>query len=346
MTYTVTTHPNKTICLVDMNQEPSHLFSDILIKSLDWYIKSNKKILIINNKTWYASGIICRQCGYIPKCTHCDIPISIHLDHQHLPYHICHICKTIYQQITQCAVCKSQLVSDYGMWNQKLAEWIADRYYCRSVIIDSKHTRSLTKIQKLHQQINQHTIIISTSVLIRPIPQWTPDLIIIFNADTWLQIPDRDSDRRQFQMIYELLVSHPTNHYLIQTHSPSHPVLNYISTMDPWWFDIQYQHYLQSHHYPPYGELCLIIYRSQIEDRLFSKINTLYQDLLYLREKMWLDIEIYATPPLIYKIYDSYRYHIIIKGIKIRDFVDQAYSQLDISRKWFYLDWMPVSLLG
>ena len=126
---------------------------------------------------------------------------------------------------------------------------------------------------------------------------------------------------------------HQTSHYIIQTHNPQHHVFLHACKLDSQGFHMQMQTYLQTHGYPPYGELCLILYKHQIEERMFAKINTLYQDLLYLREKMSLDIEIYATPPLIYKIYSTYRYHIIIKGKSIREFVDYAYHALNIHSK-------------
>jgi len=66
--------------------------------------------------------------------------------------------------------------------------------------------------------------------------------------------------------------------------------------------------------YPPFGEICVILYKNEIEESLFTKVDTLYKDLLYLKEKYELkDIEIYSTPPLIYKMFGKYRYNIILK---------------------------------
>jgi primosomal protein N' len=66
--------------------------------------------------------------------------------------------------------------------------------------------------------------------------------------------------------------------------------------------------------YPPFGELCVILYKNEIEESLFTKVDTLHKDLLYLKEKYQLkDIEIYSTPPLIYKMFGKYRYNIILK---------------------------------
>jgi hypothetical protein len=56
------------------------------------------------------------------------------------------------------------------------------------------------------------------------------------------------------------------------------------------------------------------LYKNEIEERLFNKVDKLYKELLYLKEKyMMNDLEIYSTPPLIYKIFGKYRYNIILK---------------------------------
>ena len=329
-----------------MNHETSHIFSDVFKDTLTSYISQHKKILIINNKKWYASGYLCRQCGYIPKCRSCDVPIAVYLDTHGIHYSMCHICKTTYPNPVQCNVCQGAVVTDYGMGNQKLAERIWSTMYVNALIVDSQHTRSLAKIKHVHSLLATHNVVIATNIMTRPCFGWTADVIVVFNADSALQIPDFDTDRKQFYVLYELLTAHHTTNYIIQTHNPTHPVYQYLCSLDLGGFDQRNKVYMQTHDYPPYGELCLISYKHQIEERLFGKINTLYQELMYLREKIQSDIEIYATPPLIYKIYNTYRYHIILKGSKIRDFVDYAYKTLDIRSKWFRIDRKPVSLVG
>ena len=66
--------------------------------------------------------------------------------------------------------------------------------------------------------------------------------------------------------------------------------------------------------YPPYADLCVILYKNEIEEKVFNKVNQLYKELLYLAQKYQMkDIEIYSTPPLIYKMFGKYRYNIILK---------------------------------
>ncbi len=66
--------------------------------------------------------------------------------------------------------------------------------------------------------------------------------------------------------------------------------------------------------YPPYAELCVILYKNEIEEKVFTKVDQLYKELLYLAEKYQMkDLEIYSTPPLIYKMFGKYRSNILLK---------------------------------
>ena len=48
----------------------------------------------------------------------------------------------------------------------------------------------------------------------------------------------------------------------------------------------------------------LLTAKDEIEQKLFNKVDQLYKELLYLQEKYQLkELEIYTTPPLVYKIF-------------------------------------------
>lgn len=77
-----------------------------------------------------------------------------------------------------------------------------------------------------------------------------------------------------------------------------------------------------------------MLYKDEIEQKLFNKVDQLYKEMLYLQEKYQLnELEIYTTPPLIYKIFGKYRYQIIIKGKEVRNFMDIVYTKLNLGKK-------------
>ncbi|USN55230.1 MAG: hypothetical protein H6765_01115 [Candidatus Peribacteria bacterium] len=72
--------------------------------------------------------------------------------------------------------------------------------------------------------------------------------------------------------------------------------------------------YRKLHNYPPYTDMCIIRYKHEVEERLYNSVNKLNQELLFLKESYGMNqLEIYTTPPLVYKVYHKYRYNIILK---------------------------------
>ena len=67
----------KSIFLVNMTKEITPYFSQLAIQGIEKYLKQGKKIWILVNKKGYSGGIICHDCGHIPKCKNCDVSISI-----------------------------------------------------------------------------------------------------------------------------------------------------------------------------------------------------------------------------------------------------------------------------
>jgi hypothetical protein len=57
------------------------------------------------------------------------------------------------------------------------------------------------------------------------------------------------------------------------------------------------------------------------------------------------DMEIFTTPPLIYKVFWKYRYNIILKWKEVRNFMDIVYTKLSLNRKGFKINWMPETMV-
>jgi hypothetical protein len=57
------------------------------------------------------------------------------------------------------------------------------------------------------------------------------------------------------------------------------------------------------------------------------------------------EMEIFTTPPLIYKVFWKYRYNIILKWKEVRNFMDIVYTKLSLNRKGFKINWMPETMV-
>lgn len=346
MNYEKFQHKDKNIFLVDMTKELNPYFSEIVQMSIEKHLTEGKKIGILVNKKWYASGIICQKCGHIPQCKKCSVSISYHKITSWETIGLCHICKTQYNVPTSCPNCRSEKIKDFGLWTQKVAEFLKKEFTTDAIVIESETVNSPNKISRLQDALQNAPIIIWTSLLCSPIQSHPFDLVIFLNADFGLNIPDYTSAEKNFYFLYEAFIKHQAKHFIVQSFNPDHYSIRNACKLDKDWFYEVDNKFRQENNYPPFAELCVILYKNDIEETMFTKVDTLHKELLYLKEKYELkDIEIFSTPPLIYKMFGKYRYNVILKGKQVKEFMDIVYPKLNLAKKGFKVDWMAESIV-
>ncbi len=336
----------KSIFLVNMTKELAPHFSQLALNGIEKYLKQGKKIWILVNKKGYSWWVICHDCGHIPKCKNCDVSISYHRLESGETIGLCHICKTQYNIPTSCPACHSKKIKEFGLWTQKVAEFLKNEFNKDSLIIESESVNSPNKIKRLQEEIANHQIIIWTSLLTCP-PNNAPfDLVLFLNADLGLNIPDYTSAERNFYFLYETFVKHTTANFIVQSFNPDQYSIRTACQMSKEKFYEKDNEFRKANEYPPFGELCVILYKNEIEESLFTKVDTLHKELLYLKEKYQItDLEIYSTPPLIYKMFGKYRYNIILKWPNVRNFMDIIFTKLNLAKKGFKVDRMAESIV-
>lgn len=189
-----------------------------------------------------------------------------------------------YSTFSDCPQCH-KLMSGYGVGIQMIAQECEHLFGYSPVIVSASTSGSLSKSQALLSHISSNPLIVATSLLQVPLIDKI-GLIVLQNANT-PAIPDINTQVNHFQFLQQLFTHHIAPHILLQTSSPDHYVLQCALNETP---EIFYQkdHSMRiKHHYPPYGEICIITYRHETESVLYSKVNTLFHDLLSLRTKSY-----------------------------------------------------------
>lgn len=342
-----TIHPSwKKIVLVDKRTTSGYPFCDELDEKIRKVFSTWWRVVILWPKANFSSGMTCVDCGHIPMCQHCDLAIARHKDTHGQFFGLCHLCKTYYPATGTCATCHGHQFENYGYGLQHLAEQIKKNYGIESTILERTQANSLPKIQKLMQHIPSSRCILSTNLLSEPPVNLPIDLLIVTHADKWLQSPDLYAARRTYSFLQELCTKYTCPEIRLHTYDTEHPAIQYAIQ----WKDSEMKNYEDNRRkrfsYPPYSELCVLLYKHEIENKLYTTVNKLYQELLFLKSSYQQDhLEIYSTPPLIYKAFGKFRYHIVLKWPDLRHFMDIAFSKLKISSRGFKVDWEPQNLI-
>lgn len=333
------------IFLVDMKEDSwAGVFSTLTKKTLQSYLPKGKKVLILGWKDWVSTGVQCKDCGFIPKCIHCDIPIAYHRDQAWQTFWLCHICKTSYPAIVSCGNCGSYEIEFFWTWLQKIQEMVLQiAPECKITTITSANANSLPKIQKLTEQIAQTQCIIATPLLqIAPVG-WSPDAVVVIHADSSLAVPDWKVGEHCYYTLDAIIKNYacPT---IFQVYNTQHHAIQAACKQDEEFFWKEENAFREGYVYPPYGQLAVLLYKHEIESTMFTRVHKLYQELLFLQKQDNFDGEIFATPPLVYKMFDKYRYNIVVKWKQIRPFLEKAFVDLKIRDRGFKIDWLPENI--
>lgn len=325
-----------------MTRERQRPFSELTDKWIKKYLKDWKNILIINNKKWRSTGVMCHDCGHIPHCKQCDIAIAWHKDADENLFGICHICKAHYSFESTCSKCDNHDVQLYGIGNQQLMSQIKTDYDTTPLLIESQIANSPNKIKKIQAAIewSKPQIIVGTSLLTSSQRLRKPDLVILLSADLWLHNPYYTASWSNFCFLSDCIFQQECEQFILQSYNVEHRSIHLACLWDLEKMKEEELAQRSEYHYPPTTQMCTLLYKHEIEDRLYTSTHKLYQELLYLRDQYEMsDLEIFATPPMIYKMYGKYRYQIIMKWSDLRNFMDIAYSKLKIYSRWFKVDW-------
>ncbi|HKL44098.1 MAG TPA: hypothetical protein VJ892_02340, partial [Candidatus Absconditabacterales bacterium] len=331
MNYELFDHDSKKIFLVDMTREPDYIFSELAKSGLSKYIRQGKKIGILVNKKGYSGGIFCRKCGFVPKCDKCSVNISYHKINSG-KIGLCNICKSQYDFPQKCPHCGSTEIKEFGIGTQQVSELIENEFKTKTQIIESESANSKKKIKEILSQ-KDIQIYIGTSLLNTPIQGLNLDLIIFLNADLGLNIPNYSAEYNNFNFLYDTFKSHSCNNFIVQSFNPEHYSIRNACKLDKKNFSQKDNEFRKNNNYPPFADVCVLLYKNEIEEKLFNKIDKIHKELLYLKEKYKMnELEIYSTPPMIYKIFGKYRYNIILKGKNLRNFMDIVYTKLNLTQ--------------
>lgn len=345
MNYTKYTVRWKNIFLVDMRNETSPNFSLLLKNILTTKLNTDEKFLIIWQKKWFAWGIICQKCWNIPNCSMCDIPIWYHQISDWTFIWLCHICKHQYDFPKKCVKCNSTEINMYGIWYQQIQEILNKYWYSKSTILDTEKIRSPKKYADFITEIKNSQILIWSSMITTPSNHFKPSFAIVLNGDIWLNIPDFAVNEKHYLWLLDLINRFTWENIIIQTSKPEFRSYQAALLDNPDLFYNPERAFRKKSWFPPFSEFALILYKNEIEERLYTKVNQLFQELLYLKEKLKFEWEIFSTPPLIYKTFGKYRYNIVIKGKNVHSFLEQCHVLLKLNKQWFKIDRLPQNLL-
>ncbi|QDK68940.1 primosomal protein N' [Bacillus halotolerans] len=307
------------VSLVDMREELRNgnrsMFSIELMEKLEETIAKGEQAVLFLNKRGYSSFVMCRDCGYVPQCPHCDISMTYHRSGQRMK---CHYCGHEEPVPHTCPECGSDHIRFFGTGTQRVEEELTKVLpHARVIRMDVDTTSRKGAHEKLLSAFGEGRadILLGTQMIAKGLDFPNVTLVGVLSADTTLHIPDFRSAEKTFQLLTQVSGragrhEKPGN-VIIQTYTPSHYSIQLTKTHD---YETFYQHEMahrREQSYPPYYYLALVT----VSHEEVAKAAVTAEKIAHLlKANCGADTKILgpsASP--IARIKDRYRYQCVIK---------------------------------
>jgi len=220
--------------------------------------------LLLVNRKGTASFVRCRDCGEIPSCQPCRMPFRYYAEPMNTtssgaqitiqPELRCHRCGSSAVLPPVCPACGSANFRPVGAGVQRIAALASAAAPGRAVVCFDRDIKGAKrKIFPSLLKTGQVEILVATRAAFGLSAVKNVPLVAVIDPDLALQQPDFRATERTYQM---LAVARETasEHFIIQTHLPNHPVYHEFEAHDGGWYGLELDN-RQSLGYPPFGRL-------------------------------------------------------------------------------------------
>lgn len=332
----VNQRPLPPVELIDMTQpeyqSQYYEFSQPLIDKIRERLEAKEQVVILLNRRGYASYLLCRECGFIPRCPRCDISLTYHKADQRMK---CHYCDYHEGVPHACPQCNSQHIRTHGVGTQKIAEVLGQIFPQAKVTrMDNDTTRQKGQYYQLLKEFEEKRtdILLGTQMIAKGLDFENVTLVGVINADTSLNLPDFRSGEKTFQLMTQVSGragrGDKPGEVLIQTYNPDHYVMNYIKHHNYTGF---FYHEMKRRHvtqYPPYFFTTLITVSSKQQGKALEEIYKIKSYLSQLPQATQGQlIMIGPSRSQLAKINEYYYFNILLK-YKDKDLIGASFMEI------------------
>lgn len=322
--------------LLEMRQGNNQIFSIPLYYELKNVIEQKKQAMIFINRRGFSSFQRCRQCGYVAKCSDCDVSLVYHVYENKLK---CHYCGKRYHALDVCPSCGSTDIKQGAIGTERVVEELHKLFPDVKILRMDNDT---TSKKNGHRQIlnefrnSKPAILVGTQMIAKGHDFEDVLLVGIVDADQSLYQSDYRSIERTFQLITQVAGragrSSQQGKVILQTYSPKHYVYRFATNYDYKGFFKKEANLRKVTNFPPYARIVRILFTHENENIVANECKLCYNKVKEIKEKykddfVYLDV---MKAPL-NKIKGKYRYQIMMrfKLDKADEIEKQVYETVD-----------------
>ncbi len=252
------------VTLVDMAEQRKKKLNDGILSAplktaLTGAMKEGMQGIVFQNRRGFAPVVVCRQCGWSPRCENCDVSLVYHKRTDLLK---CHYCGYTRMLPKTCPACGSNDIATYGYGTERIADEIHEKFPGQRVArMDLDTTRNKDSYQEIIEEFASHEtdILVGTQMVSKGLDFERVKVVGVVNADTLLNFPDFRSNERAFNMLEQVAGRagrrKEKGEVIIQSTKPSDRILKYVKAHD---YGSYYESEIrerEKYGYPPFSKV-------------------------------------------------------------------------------------------
>lgn len=221
-------HPQfKIIDICD--QRLMHGMSKELLGAIRQHLDNNNQVMIFLNRRGYAPTLMCHKCGWIAKCSNCDVNMTLHSQPVYLHCHHCNLRQPV---MRECPSCDGRTLFNVGVGTEQL-ELALSKYFSDAEVvrIDRDTTRKKGELDKILNKVRngKKQILVGTQMIAKGHHFPNVTLVGVINVDHGFFSADFRTAERIGQLLIQVAGragrAEKPGEVLIQTHHPDNSLL-------------------------------------------------------------------------------------------------------------------------
>ena len=322
--------PLPQVRVVDMAAEfasgSRSMFSAALRIGLAQELSAGRKAVLLLNQRGFAKFLLCRECGFVPKCPHCDTSLTYHERGNFL---ICHHCGHRVSTPPVCPKCSSPYLKKFGAGTQRVEDELRALLDGMEGVgagvpiirMDADTTSGKGAHERLLGQFAaaDAAVLLGTQMIAKGLDFDDVTLVGVINADTQLSLPDFRAHERTFDLIEQVAGragrAGLPGRVLVQTYEAASPPIRAAAAYDRALFlrdELPKRRLLG---YPPYVRMGNVLVWGAHEADVAALARELQRDLEGLVRDYGGDgwSVLPANACVLAKLRNTYRWHVVVK---------------------------------
>ena len=249
-------------------------FSPRLLEAIQESLDNNKQVILFKNRRGFVPIVECQDCGWIPKCEHCDVSLTMH---KNINLLTCHYCGYTYAIPKVCPKCGGIHLRGRGFGTEKIEDQIMELFPEAKVArMDLDTTRTKNAYARIIEDFayGKTNVLIGTQMITKGLDFDRVQLVGILDADSMLNYPDFRAYEHSYMMLQQ--VSGRAGRkgkqglVILQTKSADLPVIEQVAANDSKTFYEDLDEERRLFNYPPYTRLIYVYLKHQHDNMVES----------------------------------------------------------------------------